>query len=74
MALEVDSIVIPMFASDNDGDLVTTGHRVRYVVRDTVDNNLKKGGEVVMDAIVGTDTVNTWWGKVKQQVEDEEGI
>jgi hypothetical protein len=74
MALELDYIVIDRFASDSDGDLVTTGHKIRYVVRDTVNTDLKKGGELDMDTITPGDTVTVWWGKVKTQVETAEGI
>ena len=49
--------------------------RMRYVVCDTVDIEMMKGAnDVVVDTIVGADTVTTWFGKVVQQVKDAEGI
>lgn len=49
--------------------------KMRYAVCDTVDTTLMKGSNsVVVDTIVGTDTVTTWFGKVIQQIKDAEGI
>lgn len=74
MAKQLSYIIIESFQSDGDGDLVTTGHKIRYTVKDSVDPELRKGGELEMDEIDDSDTVAVWWGKIRQQIADTEGI
>jgi hypothetical protein len=74
MAKVLGNIIIDHFMSDDSGDLPTTGHKIRYVVRDSVDSELTKSGVIDMNTINTSNTVATWWAAVQQQVKDEEGI
>ena len=73
MAKQLSYITIDQLAADSSGDLVTTGQSIRYLVEDDV-TGAKNGKTIDMDEIDTGDTVAVWWGKVQQQVKDEEGI
>ncbi len=73
MAKVLSSISVTVSADDN-GNLILTNTRAQYAVKDSVSSDLRKGGNLILDDLVTTDTLAAWWTKVQDKVKAAEGI
>ena len=60
--------------SDARGNLVVAGQRIKYKTCDSTDTGLKEGGVLILDDLIGTDTLDEWWAKVQGQLKKKHSI